>query len=85
MSTPANGRGYATVQLFRAGIQKTCNVNRLVASAFLGMPPDPETQCHHKNFIRHDNRIENLAWVSGKYNMQNREIATLRNCYILSI
>ncbi len=85
MKTSPGGRGYSIVRLRRDNKDKTHFVHRLVATAFLGMPLETNAQCHHKNCIKTDNRVENLVWVSGKYNMQHRKIAELKNCYVLPI
>ena len=42
-------------------------VHRLVLAAFCPKP-SPKHQCNHKNGIRHDNRIENLEWVTSQEN-----------------
>jgi hypothetical protein len=49
--------GYPWVSLGRARFQ----VHRLVLLAFVG-PCPPGQQCRHLNGIRHDARLENLAW-----------------------
>ena len=66
-------RGYPVVQLFKQGKQKTCSVHRLVAMAFIGKPENPLlTDVHHINCDRNDARVENLQWVTSKYNYANR-------------
>ena len=42
-------------------------IHRLVAQAFLGDHPD--LVVHHKNHDRHDNRVENLEWVTQAQNL----------------
>ena len=44
--------------------------HRLVAEVFLPNP-DSLPVVHHKNNIRSDNRVENLEWVTQKYNRAN--------------
>lgn len=58
---------YSRVPLWKEGVTSWHHVHRLVASAFLpnllGKP-----QVNHKNFNKHDNRVENLEWVTRKEN-----------------
>ena len=42
-------------------------IHRLVLCAFIPKP-SPKHQCNHKNGIRHDNRLENLEWVTSREN-----------------
>lgn len=62
---------YKRVILCKNLIQKRYLVHRLIAQAFI---PNIENkpQINHKNWIRNDNRIENLEWTTQKENMIHR-------------
>jgi hypothetical protein len=45
--------------------------HRLVAEQLIPNPDNKE-QVDHINRVRHDNRVENLRWVSRKENSENR-------------
>jgi hypothetical protein len=65
-----NTFGYHQCRLSKNGITKTLRINRIVAIAFL---PNEENlpEIDHINNIRHDNRVENLRWISRSNNLRN--------------
>jgi predicted GIY-YIG superfamily endonuclease len=62
--------GYVCVHLYSGGkktrVVKT--IHQLVAQVFI---PNPQghREVNHKNFLRRDNRVDNLEWVSRKENV----------------
>lgn len=67
-----NGKGYHQVILCNNDGSKKKLIHRLVAEAFIDNPNTEEfNQVNHKNSCRTDNRVENLEWCSGSYNMRH--------------
>lgn len=65
-------KGYLRVTLWNNGIGNKKMVHRLVAEAFIENPNPAEfTQVNHKNSCKTDNRVENLEWCSGEYNVRH--------------
>lgn len=64
-------RLYASVWLTKNHIPKQHRLHRLIAEAFI---PNPENKwdVNHKNWIRTDNRIENLEWMTRSENLQHK-------------
>ncbi len=56
--------------LCNRGKRKTHYMHRLVAIAFLENPHGKE-EINHKNGIKTDNRVENLAWVTPSENVRH--------------
>ncbi len=65
-------RGYAQIGLRHGEKQITYQVNRLVLMTFVRLPNKGE-HAHHKNNIKHDNRLENLEWVTCAENQKLKE------------
>tara|TARA_R110000823_G_scaffold225596_1_gene353344 strand:+ start:38 stop:505 length:468 start_codon:yes stop_codon:yes gene_type:complete len=59
--------GYMTICLSNNGKRKRFFVHRLLALNFI---PNPEnkTDVDHINGVKHDNRLENLRWLTHKEN-----------------
>jgi hypothetical protein len=59
--------GYLQVVLSRSGVRVCRHVHRLVAEAFVDGQADG-LEVNHRNGDKHDNRAENLEWVSRSEN-----------------
>lgn len=62
--------GYQKVNLQKGSCISQVSIHRVVAEAFL---PNPEgkKQVNHKNGNKHDNRVENLEWVTPSENTRH--------------
>jgi hypothetical protein len=73
--------GYTCVHLYNGGrkTRKVWTLHQLVATVFL---PNPNglREVNHKNFIRQDNTVDNLEWISRKDNVLHA-VAHGRRCY----
>ncbi len=67
--SPSSNHGYLGVNLGKNGKLNFIPVAYLVAQAFLGERP-AGYQVHHRDAIKHNNRIENLEYVTGKRNIE---------------
>ena len=62
--------GYVCVHLYSGGkhTRTVKTIHQLVAQAFIANPFNCG-EVNHKNFLRRDNRVENLEWVTRKQNV----------------
>jgi len=71
--------GYPCVALKRGGERHKWYVHRLVALTWIDNDqPAVRTHINHRNGIKHDNRVENLEWVSQGENNVHAIEAGLR-------
>lgn len=77
---PEENKGYLRYRMKRCGRSKAMLAHRLVALAFL---PNPENKPHvnHKNGNKHDNRVDNLEWVTAKENEAHSRSALGKRSY----
>jgi len=68
MCLKTNRLGYFFISLSKEGISKTFKVHRLVMACFIG-PSD--LLVNHKNFIKADNRLLNLEYVTHQENFDH--------------
>lgn len=70
-----NGKGYLILSLRKNKTPKPFRVHQLVAMTFLNHKPcGYELVVNHKNFIRHDNRVENLEIVTARENSNRKHL-----------
>lgn len=67
MKPAKNKKGYLHTLIVYNGKLKPVTIHRLVATAWLDNPFN-KSQVNHINFIRTDNRVENLEWCTPKEN-----------------
>ena len=77
---PAKNRdGYLRVALYKDGVVKHWSVHRLVGMAFPDLvdwtedakdKPFDELEINHKDHNKENNRVENLEWCDGPYNVR---------------
>lgn len=71
--------GYVCVHLYLGGKQTRVvkTIHQLVALAFIPNPYNCR-EVNHKNFLRRDNRVENLEWVTRSENVRHAVAAGRR-------
>lgn len=69
LTPKVNNCGRLWVELFRNGERKQFLIHRLVAKAFI-QNPNNLPQINHIDENPKNNRVENLEWCTGKYNIE---------------
>lgn len=71
LSLIASNNGYIMVHLYQDGFDEMVLVHRMVAQAFIyNDDPEHKSEINHKNYNKHCNHVDNLEWVSSRYNKQ---------------
>lgn len=60
--------GYPIIVLNIKGVRSVRTIHKLILGSFV-KKPTPNHQVNHKNGVRHDNRIENLEWLTRRENI----------------
>lgn len=68
--TPKTSKRYEQVDLYKDGKRTTKAVHILVAEAFIPNP-DNKPEVNHKDGNKHNNRVDNLEWVTHKENCEH--------------
>ncbi len=72
--------GYLQVSLFQSDKIKYPYIHRLVLEAFVGPCPEKH-QTNHLDGVKHNNRIENLEWVTARANNTHAYQMGLRSAF----
>lgn len=80
LSGTLNPGGYPTFSTRGPGVKpRTLRVHVAVCTAFNGPKPSEAHEVNHKNFVRTDNRAENLEWVLHVENVKlSKEAGRMR-------
>jgi hypothetical protein len=62
-----DSNGYIRCTIWINGKSKTISQHRILAEYFIDNP-ESKLQVNHKNGIKHDNRLDNLEWVTQSEN-----------------
>jgi len=65
-----NCKGYPVIKLNKNNVTTGYIVHRLVAQAFINNPDNKE-EVNHKDSVRHNNRVNNLEWVTRSENLKH--------------
>lgn len=65
-----NKRGYIYATTYTDGLQRTVLQHRHFMEAHIGRPLLRDEVVHHKNGVRHDNRIENLELMTPSHHIR---------------
>ncbi|MBI5858003.1 MAG: hypothetical protein HZB42_10210 [Sphingobacteriales bacterium] len=73
--------GYRTLNLHRPNNKGTIYIHREIAGIFLKKPTKDHKYVIHKNHIKLDNNLKNLAWATLEYMMKHQQKSPAKIAY----
>ena len=73
-----NQSGYLRIDIRKYGKRYSILIHRLVAAAFLQMPPSMDYQLHHKDFNKSNNASDNLEWIKPSDHAEKHRIHNIK-------
>ena len=76
---------YAHIKISHNNKRYKLHIARIIASTFIGPPPDAEYTADHKNRNRDDNHKDNIRWFTASSQRSNQVRSDTRNDALIVI